>query len=400
MKRLALQSLVVLSVTTCFLSSAQAGVIPWVYDVIFGPVRQPGYYPAAGYGPASAQPVTYGYSPYSYSPYSYSPYSYSPYKRCSTCAPAVSASRAVSRCSTGRCATGGCPTTIAYYPAWPVGYTMVRSQCASVCSASTTDWRASDSPKNRTAPDPQTTYVKEKDPFIGADKPPRPQPEQLPVTKVQPEPAVVTAPTVTGSGATAASKKPGAGSVIEQIRKDNWEETGKSRRPVDASRTKDVSRPAETGTAVDPAGETEVVAPVRKDAQETEETNTPAAATVAPLIKDEASPVIKSEASKDGAGFGKTRRGDELPARLPDPRTKDAADSTNDGSGSESGEPQVDEAVPLENEQNKTSWKFTQPVRRIVLRASFRNVRIARRSATIHADDRIPAASLTQIAGR
>ena len=110
--------------------------------------------------------------------------------------------------------------------------------------------------------------------------------------------------------------------------------------------------------------------------------------------------MLKSEASKDGAGFGKTRRGDELPARLPDPRTKDAADSTNDGSGSESGEPQVDEAVPLENEQNKTSWKFTQPVRRIVLRASFRNVRIARRSATIHADDRIPAASLTQIAGR
>jgi len=256
------------------------------------------------------------------------------------------------------------------------------------------------------APDPQTTYTKEKDPFIGVDKPPRPQTESLPVTKVLPEsataatPGAVTTPEATESGAAAATAGTGEGSVIEQIRKDNWEETGKSQRPAEATATKDASGSAETDAATAPAGETEVIAPVRKNENESAETSVPEAGTVTPLIKDEASPVIDNKAAQDSAGFEKNRREEELPARLPDPAAEDAADSKDEAPQTDSSSPTFDEALPLENEQNKTSWKFTQPVRRIVLRASFSNVRIARRSATVDPDGTIPAASLTQIAGR
>ncbi|MFP6762238.1 MAG: hypothetical protein VB858_01430 [Planctomycetaceae bacterium] len=382
MKRLALQSMVLLWVTTCLLPSAQAGVIPWVYDVIFGPVRQPGYYGAVGYGPAYAQPAMYGYSPAS---------------RCLPCSSPVSATRAVSGCATGRCSTGGCPTTIAYYPAWPIGYTMVRSQCASACSTpSKADWRSSDT-KNRQAPDSQTTYVKEKDPFIGTDKPPRPQPDPLPVTQVQPEPALVTAPAATGNGVTPVTGEgtAGEGTVIEQIKKDNWEETGKSDRPAEAVQTKEAP-----GKAVDSANRTDVVAPVRKDTDATHDAIAPAAETFTPLIKDEPAPVTGSEEAADGTGFGKNRRDKELPARLPDVETNNATDTKDGSSEPETGDTQTDEIVPLENEQDKTSWKFRQSIQRIVLRASFSNVRIARRSATVHPDGMAPAASLTQVAGR
>ena len=114
-------------------SAAQAGVIPWTYNAIFGPVRYPeyGYGYGAGYGyrapryvvsyaPAySYAPVSYGYAPAwsgssgcsscstSYSaPASYAPsYGYGYGSGCGSCGPVTQAP------SCGDCLSGGCSTT-------------------------------------------------------------------------------------------------------------------------------------------------------------------------------------------------------------------------------------------------------------------------------------------------
>jgi hypothetical protein len=99
-------SLLVLGITGVGTSpTAEAGVIPWVYDSMFGPV-----------GSIQARSVSYtpysaGYSGY----YDYSTYYGGPYAAgyvagagCSSCQPACGCAPCYGGCASGNCATGNC----------------------------------------------------------------------------------------------------------------------------------------------------------------------------------------------------------------------------------------------------------------------------------------------------
>ena len=366
MKRLALQSMVAVAMVTCLLSSTQAGVIPWVYDAIFGPVRYPAYGSGYGYGVSYAPQMNYGYSPYS---------------QCSPCASNVGYAQQASPCASGRCSTGGCPTTVAYYPAFPMGYRVVSSQC-SPCSTKKTDWRASGSTGEK-APEPRdegkTTFAEEeKDPF-DAQKPARPLSE---ITPVKPEGKTASGENTTAGKATAATGAEATGtSVIEQIKKDKWEETSKSVKGATAAATPgNVTTDAAKAAAA--AATVEVVAP-ETGAAEVKPGETSAEGITTPLIGE--------GAAGDDVGAGETTREGE---------PKKASEEKEPAAAGDGGEIKPLEVKQLEGEQNKAAWKISQPVHRIAFRASFRDVRIARVSRTVEADYVIPAASLTRIAER
>ena len=114
-------------------TEGHAGIIPWVYDAIFGPVgsmraQSAGYPMAVGYAPYSA-----GYAPYSAAPYytsygsAYGPVSTAQYSSgggsCQSCNQASYAPASeCSSCGSGNCSTGTCsnctvnsaPTTSGY----------------------------------------------------------------------------------------------------------------------------------------------------------------------------------------------------------------------------------------------------------------------------------------------
>ncbi len=367
MKRLALQSMVAVAMVTCLLSSTQAGVIPWVYDVIFGPVRYPAYGPGYGYGVSYAPQGNYGYSPYSYAPTS----------QCSPCASNVGYAQPASPCASGRCSTGNCPTTVAYYPAFPMGYRVASSQC-SPCSTKKTDWRASGSTGEK-APEPRdegkaTFAEEEKDPF-DAHKPARPLGE---VTPVKPEGKA----NATAGEATAATAEEATGtSVTEKIKKDGWEETSKSvKGAATAAEGKpgDVTSDAAKAAAAE-AATVDVVAP---------ETGAAKPKPGDTSVEEVKTPLIGEGAASDDVGAGGTTREGELKKASDEKKPAAAGDVT------------PLEVKPLEGEQNKAAWKLSRPVQRIAFRASFRDVRIARVSRSVEADYVIPAASLTRIAER
>jgi hypothetical protein len=368
MKRLALRSMFAFAMVTCLLSSTQAGIIPWVYDTIFGPVRYPAYGPGYGYAASYGPQMGSGYSPNS---------------QCSPCA----ANRPVSPCASGRCSTGGCPTTVAYYPTWPVGYRVVNSQC-SPCSTKKTDWRASNSTEGQ-APEPRddgkTTFAEEEvDPF-GAQKPPRPLAEETPV---RPESKTAPETEATPIEATAATEAETEDtSVTEKIKKDGWEET--SKKTAESAVTGEKPATAAEAAATAAAAE-EVVAPA---AGETEEKPGET------LSEDVTTPLIGEGAEVDDVGVGKTTREGEATETPADAKDSASGEATP-GEAGESGAVTPLEVTPLESEQDKTSWKISSPVRRIAFRASFRNVQVARVSRPVESDYVIPAASLTRIAER
>lgn len=125
MTRMAKLALVLLSgfgFTSGSAVESQAGVIPWMYDAIFGPVgsmqaRRVGYPTSVAYAPYSA-----GYAPYyggysaAYAPVSMAGYSV-PSGGCSTCSQTSyyvplepSCCNECSSCCPGGCATGNCAT--------------------------------------------------------------------------------------------------------------------------------------------------------------------------------------------------------------------------------------------------------------------------------------------------
>ena len=377
MKRLALRSMLATAMVTCLLSTTQAGIIPWVYDTIFGPVRYPAY------GPVYSAPPSY-YSPY----------------RCSPCGPVSSQPK--SSCSNGRCSTGGC-STMAYYPTWPIGYAVVSSPCKTACSTEKTDWRATET--DRQAPEPReegkTTFADQEDPF-NANKPPQPAEEETPV---KPEKATVASEGRADGEATVATEGHDV-PIKERIGKE-WKETAKTE-PADGEEIspgetggeaaksakttggeKKATGPEAAGTPEEKPGEgsTAVVAP--KVENPAEESSTPAEEKKAPLLGDEV---------EDKTNFGKnTREGEENPAGEGEEKSGEDAEAAKPAEGSDT---KPLEVKPLEEIQNKASWKFSRPARRIAFRASFGNVKITRVSRSAKTDYVIPAASLTRIAER
>jgi hypothetical protein len=271
---------------------------------------------------------------------------------------------------------------VAYYPAFPMGYRVVSSQC-SPCSTKKTDWRASDR-----APEPRdegkTTFAAdEKDPF-GAQKLARPLGEIIPV---KPEGKTASEEKAAAGEATAATGAEATGaSVNEKIKKDGWEETSKSiKEATAASEAKPGEATSDAAKAAAEAAAVDVVAPATGEA-EAKPGETPAEAVKTELIGEGA-------AGDDVGAGGTTREGES---------TETPAKSTESGEATpgEAGDVKPLDVKPLEGEQNKAAWKISSPVRRIAFRASFRNVRIARVSRSIEADYVIPTASLTRIAER
>ena len=129
----------------------------------------------------------------------------------------------------------------------------------------------------------------------------------------------------------------------------------------------------------------DVVAP--KVEKPEEESSTPAEEKKAPLLGDEV---------EDKTNFGKNTREGENPA----------GEGEGEGENGEAAKPAEGdetkplEVKPLEEIQDKSSWKFSRPARRIAFRASFGNVRITRVARSVKTDYVIPAASLTRIAER
>ena len=127
-----LLSLSSLSLVGSFAAPTQAGVIPWVYNAIFGPARNGAYYggPAYGggaaYGPAccSTYAVTASYGP-SIGCCGSPVMSYGYSGGCGDCGPCNSCSGGFA-CSSGNCNNGGCnlpaPTNLQPTPAPGYGY--------------------------------------------------------------------------------------------------------------------------------------------------------------------------------------------------------------------------------------------------------------------------------------
>lgn len=294
MKRLALRSMLAAAMVTCLLSTTQAGLIPWVYDTIFGPVRYPAY------GPAYSAPTSY-YSPY----------------RCSPCGPV--SYRPASPCSTGKCSTGRC-STMAYYPTWPIGYAVVSSPCNTACSTKKTDWKATET--DRRAPEPRdegkTTFADEKDPF-NANKPPQPAEE---VTPVKPEKATAASGEGAGGEATAVTEGEDV-PIKERVGKD-WKETARTEPPEGGEKAPgetgaEAGKPAEATAAEKSASTEGAEAGKPGEKQETEGSDVVAPKVEKPAEKSSAAeekkaPLLGDEVD-DKTNFGKNvREGEEKPA--------------------------------------------------------------------------------------
>ena len=169
LRRLGVSFLAVL-LSLSMVTTSQAGLIPWLYDSIFGPHHGSPYH--VGYGrcaPTFCQPV-----------------------RCNPCA--------VSCAPTGTCRTGT-PTTVAFYHPF-YGTVVTRSACDAK-----TNWKSSGKEGDK-APEPKTTFAGS-DPFNkeGAT----PMEVNRPKTPVEPEEGEE-AGVVQASGEKAADQGEGASS--------------------------------------------------------------------------------------------------------------------------------------------------------------------------------------------
>jgi len=297
---------------------------------------------------------------------------------------------------------------MAYYPTWPIGYAVVSSPCRTACSTKKTDWRASET--DRRAPEPReegkTTFADEKDPF-NANKPPQPAEE---VTPMKPEKATAASEEGADGKATAATE---GGSIKDRAKKDGWSETSE-KKPAEGEEKApgetggEATKPAEASGGDEKAAGTEAAGtPAEKPAEETE-----GADVVAPKVEKPAEESSSTEEEKkapllgdeveDKTNFGKnTREGEENPAGEGEGKSAEAEGEDGDAAKpAEGGETKPLEVKPLEEIQDKSSWKFSRPARRIAFRASFGNVKITRVAQSVKTDYVIPAASLTRIAER
>lgn len=300
---------------------------------------------------------------------------------------------------------------MAYYPTWPIGYAVVSSPCNTACSTKKTDWRATET--DRRAPEPReegkTTFADEKDPF-NANKPPQPSEE---VTPVKPEKATAASEEEAGGEATAATEGDDV-PIKERVGKD-WKETAKTE-PAEGEEKAPgetggkAAKPAEATGGEEKAPDTEGTGtPEEKPGKEGEETE--GSDVVAPKVEKPAEESSATEEEKkapllgeeveDKTNFGKnTREGEEKPAGEGEEKSGEAGEEAEAAKPAEGGDTKPLEVKPLEEIQNKASWKFSRPARRIAFRASFGNVKINRVARSVKTDYVIPAASLTRIAER
>ena len=369
------------------LSTADAGVIPWLYDAVFGPV---GHYGYGGYGSGGYE---YG-APYGNPYYGGQQVSYSASSnyRSTLYAPAS--------CGPQRCSATGCSTTpyyVSYGPVFglprlcaTVGCSSAVARCGyspgncgtcatssasanSTCDAKTawksqdarTEWKAEVLRGEAAVPTPAT-------------KDPAPRPKTFadePVDPATGQPTVVEKATVEDSSAATSTANPGKNDV-------NWNSTAK---PAVA-----------TGTS--------------KAANVNEGENAEAVAT------DAASePAVGSAGFQKAIGAGDATPADEfaVPSKGVQPTGAESAVPTKtqllpenldgelklEATPGSAADPGSATTLPIEL-QNQSSFQFSSSVQRIALRAGFGNARLARTLANVEADYVIPSAVTMRLVSR
>lgn len=363
-------------------STADAGVIPWLYDAVFGPVGHYGYGGGYGYGAPST------YSNYGGPRISYAVPSNS--YRSSNCGPA--------ECGPAGCATA--PYRVSYSPFFGIprlcptggcspafaGYRNSSGNCGAcakvACATSTcdakTDWKAKEA-KTEWSAEVVGGEAAVPTPAI-EDEAPRPKTfKDEPADPSQAQPTAV-GKVVTGESAGVASgAKPGD---------PNWQKTGKPAAEVTTGAAAEKVAPGSVGTSNE----------VKAGAQ--------------PAAGDAQSEKAGGEAS---AGFGKTQRegeaaaGENFKTPIPGAVPKDNGDAAptktqklpDDAEGSPAAEsdPGLNINLPLKLE-NQSSWKFEVPVRRIAFRAGFSRAKIARTAVSVNVDYVVPSTVALRLVSR
>lgn len=330
------------------LSTADAGVIPWLYDAVFGPVGHYGGGYGGGYG--YGVPSTYSYYRGPGIGYAVPPSS----NRSSNCGPVG--------CGPAGCATA--PYRVSYSPFFGVprlcptggctpvltGYRYSSGNCGScatvACAKSTCD--AQTAWKSNGARTEWSTEVVDGEAAVPtpvtAEEAPRPKKtfNDEPADPSKAQPNSVGKVVIEDTGGITSGGKPGPGDA----------------------------QPATAG----------------------EETSAGFSAT---LREDDATdddqfkkPIPGTEPEvNDGAAPTKTQ---QLPENLPE---------DTDGSPATESAPGLDINLPLELE-NQSSWKVEFPVRRIAFRAGFGRAKVARTSVSVNADYVVPTTVAMRLVSR
>ncbi len=358
------------------LSTADAGVIPWLYDAVFGPVGHYGYggYDYSGYSTA------YRY-PYTGRQVSYVMPSAPAYRMPSTCGPTGCgpAGCATTYYSVGYrplfvaptyCSTGGCSTVLSAYrtTSGSCGACSAVASANSACAAKTA-WKSEESKEAKTEWQTEVVTGESKVPTPAVqDEAPKPKTfADEPADPAKGQPVAVEKVVGEPNGGTTGGGKAGPGDP-------NWTETGKP--------TANVATEASASTeAAKGVGE--------KSATD--------------------------EKSAGNAGFGETLRDGEEDVNKIFSEPVPGVEAANDGEAAptttpvlpeglegvpESGvDTDVEKALPLELDK-QSSWKFEVPVQRIAFRAGSRRAKLARTTVSVDVDYVVPSASTLRLVSR
>jgi len=350
-------------------STADAGVIPWLYDAVFGPVGHYGY-GGSGYG---GYGTAYRY-PYASPRISYAVPTWSGQ---SNCGPAGCATTSYSvGYRPTYCSTGGCSTVLsAYrYSAVNCGACSVVASSNSACAAKTA-WKSKESKEAKTEW-PTEVITDEAAVPTPATQDEAPKPKTFAVEPADPangQPVAVEKVVGDQNGGTTGGGKAAPGDP-------NWTETGK---PATAVVTE---TPAASDTAVaegaDATGTGEEAATNEKAVGD---------AGFGETLRDGEEDVNKIFA-EPVKGVEEAVEGEAAPTTTP--LLPDLKGLPKTGSESE-----LDKVLPLELDK-KSSWKFEVPVQRIAFRAGFRRAKLARTTVSVDVDYVVPAASTLRLVSR
>lgn len=341
-------------------SAANAGVIPWLYDAVFGPV---GHYGYGGYGYGGYGYGSYG-SAYRYSyagpQISYAMPAAPVYYGQSNCGPAGCSTPSYSvgyrpiLAHPTYCSTGGCSTVLsAYrYSAGNCGTCSTATSSNSACAAKTA-WKSES--KEATTQWP-TEVIKGETPVPSpAAKDDAPTPKTFATEPADPskgQPVAVEKVVTNETGGTTGGGKSAPGDL-------NWTETGKPTAAV-AEET-----PSATGAADAGFGE-----PLR-DAEED-------------VNKIFAAPV---------QGAAEPVEGEAAPTTTP------VLPEGLDGLPKTAPEESLDETLPLNLDQ-QSSWRFKVPVQRVAFRPGYGRATLARTTVSVEVDYVVPASSTLRMVSR
>ena len=357
-------------------STADAGVIPWLYDAVFGPVGHYGY-GGSGYG---GYGTAYRY-PYAAPRISYAVPTCSGQSNCGPtgCGRAGCATTSYSvDYRPTYCSTGGCSTVLsAYrYSAGNCGVCSTVASANSACAAKTA-WKSKESKEAKTEWPTEVITSEAAVPTPAAqDEAPKPKTfaADEPADPANGQPVAVEKVVGDQNGGTAGGGKAVPGDP-------NWTETDK---PATAVVT-------ETPAASDAAVAGGAAANVTGKESATDE-KAAGDAGFGETLRDGEEDVNKIFA-EPVKGVEEAVKGEAAPTTTPLlPDGPEGLPKT----GSES---ELEQALPLELDK-KSSWKFEVPVQRIAFRAGFRRAKLARTTVSVDVDYVVPAASTLRLVSR